>query len=227
MKSMPDKCVDVIITDPPYDERTHGGAVTQGNLENKIDFTHLVNHDQLVREFLRISKRWCLAFCTFEDIRLYRDEAWKQSAWVRAGVWDRKNPAPQFTGDRPSQAADGIAIFHPSDIKKYWNGGGKQGIWRYSVEFGKKQHPTQKPLSLIKELVYQFSDVGETIFDPFMGSGTTGKACVEMGRNFIGCELKAEYFSVAEKRVKSAIFSPSFFTSSENCFQSQFLAQEV
>ena len=223
MKSLPDKCVDVIITDPPYDERTHGGAVTEretkvqggiGNLVNGLDFTHLINHDQLVREFLRISKRWVLAFCTFEDIRLYRDEAWKQSAWVRSGVWDRVNAAPQFTGDRPSQAADGIAILHPSDIKKHWNGGGKQGIWRHSVEAGKKQHPTQKPLSLMRELIYQFSDIGETIFDPFMGGGTTGVACVQTGRIFIGCEISPKYFSVAEKRVKSAVFQPSLFTPS-------------
>jgi site-specific DNA-methyltransferase (adenine-specific) len=213
MRTMADKSVDVVITDPPYDERTHKGAVTEretvlqggiGNLVNSLNFSHLINHDLLVREFLRIAKRWSLCFCTFEDIRLYRDEAWKQSAWVRSGVWDRVNAAPQFTGDRPSQAADGIAIFHPADLKKQWNGGGKQGIWRHSVEFGRKQHPTQKPLSLMRELVLQFSNPGETVFDPFMGSGSTGIACNELGRNFIGIEKDPAYFKIAQKRIAGA-----------------------
>lgn len=221
MRGMKDGSVDHTITDPPYDERTHSGAVTEretkvqggiGNLVNGLDFTHLINHDQLVREFLRISKRWVLAFCTFEDIRLYRDEAWKQSAWVRAGVWDRVNPAPQFTGDRPSQACDGIAIMHPKTTRKKWNAGGKQGIWRFGVEFGKKQHPTQKPLSLMKQLVSDFTDPGDTILDPFMGSGTTGVACVQLGRNFIGIEKNAEYFAIAKKRIEAAQLQIPMFT---------------
>jgi site-specific DNA-methyltransferase (adenine-specific) len=205
--------VGAVITDPPYDERTHSGAVTEretvsqggiGNLVNGIDFTHLVNPEFLVREFLRISKSWSLAFCTFEDMRLYRDEAWKQAAWVRAGVWDRVNPAPQFTGDRPSQACDGIAIMHNPNIKKSWNGGGHAGIWRYSVEFGKKEHPTQKPLSLIRHLVSDFTNPGDTILDPFMGSGTTGVACIQTGRNFIGIERERKYFEIAERRISQA-----------------------
>lgn len=169
---------DAIITDPPYDKRTHEGAVTEretvpqggvGNLINGLNFSHLVNHAYLVNEFLRISKRWSLAFCTFEDMGKFSDEASKVGAWVRAGVWDRVNPAPQFTGDRPSQAADGIAIWHNPEVKKRWNGRGQQGIWRYSVEAGNKEHPTQKPLLLMTKLVYQFTDEGETILDPLHG----------------------------------------------------------
>ena|SRR3990167_6200649 len=210
MRGMSDLSVDAVITDPPYDERTHSGAVTErettvqggiGNLVNGLNFTHLINHDYLVREFLRISKHWCLAFCTFEDMRLYRDEAWKQSAWVRAGVWDRVNPAPQFTGDRPSQACDGIAIFHNPNQKKQWNGGGHSAIWRAGVEFGRKEHPTQKPLKLMRKLIADFTNPGDVVFDPFMGSGATGVACMELGRNFIGCELLQEYFKIAERRL--------------------------
>lgn len=216
MKAFDDKMMDVTITDPPYDERTHSGAISgqsNGVKSNDIDF---VNIDQsqiacMVKEFLRLSKRWCLAFCTFEDIGKYADEARKTEAWVRAGVWDRINPAPQFTGDRPSQAADGIAIWHSKVLKKHWNGGGQQGIWRCSVEFGNKEHPTQKPVKLMDKLVYQFSDDDEVVFDPFMGSGTTGVSAIKLGRRFIGIEKNERYFEVALKRIKQAISQPSLF----------------
>ena len=207
MRDMAAGSVDAVIADPPYDKRTHVGAITtqnDGHKFNNIDFGHLINHAELTREFLKISKRWCLAFCTFEDMGKFSTEASKTESWVRAGVWDRVNPAPQFTGDRPSQAAEGIAIFHTKEIKKRWNGKGSQGIWRFSVESGKKEHPTQKPLSLMMKLISQFTDEGETVFDPFMGSGTTGVACMKLGRNFIGCEISSEYYAIAERRIEQA-----------------------
>lgn len=203
--------VDAVITDPPYDKRTHEGAITDrsgGVKDNKIDFAHLINHAYLVNEFLRISKRWSLAFCTFEDMGKFSDEASKVGAWVRAGVWDRVNPAPQFTGDRPSQAADGLAIWHNPEVKKRWNGRGQQGIWRYSVESGNKEHPTQKPLLLMTKLIYQFTDEGDTVLDPFMGSGTTGVACAKLGRNFIGIEKYPTYFKIAQRRIEQAEAQP-------------------
>lgn len=206
MLGMADQSVDCIICDPPYNERTHGGAITgirNGANENGIDFAPMADIPGFVNESLRISRRWCLSFCTLEDLRDYRDAAWAKKSWVRAGIWDRINPPPQFTGDRPSQAADGVAIFH-RPVRKHWNGGGKQGIWRHSVEFGKKKHPTQKPLSLMLELVEQFSDVGETVFDPFMGGGSTGVACMMLGRNFIGCEIDPAYFAVSQNRIIEA-----------------------
>ena len=209
MRSMTDKSVDAVITDPPYDERTHAGAVTHGGSDQATDlgiseFAALNGQQELVFEFLRLSKTWSLAFCTFEDMRLWRNAAWERSAWVRAGIWDRVNPAPQFSGDRPSQAGEGIAIFHNPEERKKWNGGGHSAIWRYSVEFGNKVHPTQKPLKLIKKLVADFTNPGDIILDPFMGSGTTGVACVQTGRNFIGIEIDPTYFKIAERRIHDA-----------------------
>ena len=77
-------------------------------------------------------------------------------------------------------------------------------------------HPTQKPVSLMKEMLFKFTEPHQTIYDPFMGSGTTGVACMQTGRNFIGCELEPKYYSIAEKRIKSAALQPSLFTPSNN-----------
>ena len=71
-----------------------------------------------------------------------------------------------------------------------------------------KQHPTQKPLALIKELILSCTLEGDTVLDPFMGSGTTGVACVQTGRNFIGIEIDPAYFAIAEKRIAEAQLQP-------------------
>lgn len=66
-------------------------------------------------------------------------------------------------------------------------------------------YPTQKPLDLIKYLIITYSKEGDTVFDPFMGSGTTAVACKELNRNFIGCEIEAKYCKIAEKRLKETV----------------------
>ena len=65
-------------------------------------------------------------------------------------------------------------------------------------------HPSQKPKKLMVDLIEHYTNKGDTILDPFMGSGTTGVACVQTNRNFIGIEIKPEYYDIAEKRIKNA-----------------------
>ena len=201
MRGMPDKSVDAVITDPPYDAMTHNGAL----LEKEIDFEPLSDVSLLVSEFLRISKGWVVVFCSLEMLGDYKKASGE--SWIRGGFWDRVINMPQLSGDRPAQACEGVAIMHQPG-RKAWNGGGMSAVWRYAVERGMKQHPTQKPLQLIKKLVMQFTQNNVTILDPFMGSGTTGVACVQTGRNFIGCEIDPTYFAIAEKRIKEAQMQP-------------------
>jgi DNA modification methylase len=65
-------------------------------------------------------------------------------------------------------------------------------------------HPTQKPVRLMEYLITKLTKPGDTVFDPFMGSGTTGVACINTGRNFIGCEIDSGYFDIARKRIEQA-----------------------
>lgn len=190
--------VDAVITDPPYDEKTHKGAV----LKQMIDFTPLKSVQLFVDEYLRLSRGWCLVFCSLEMLGDYKRAS--GLAWIRAGIWDRVCNMPQMSGDRPAQGGEGIAIMHRIG-RKHWNGGGKAAIWRHSVERGKKQHPTQKPRALMSELIEQFTSPGDTVLDPFMGSGTTGVACQHLDRNFIGIEIDADYFAIAKERIEQAI----------------------
>jgi site-specific DNA-methyltransferase (adenine-specific) len=69
----------------------------------------------------------------------------------------------------------------------------------------KMVHPTEKPVSLIEKFISNNSDIGDTILDPFMGSGTTGVAAKNLSRSFIGMELSAEHFEVATKRIDDIV----------------------
>jgi DNA modification methylase len=76
----------------------------------------------------------------------------------------------------------------------------------------KTEHPTQKPLKLMEYLILSYSDKNNIICDPFMGSGTTGVACVNSGRKFIGIEKNEIYFDIACKRIKEAVKQGDLFT---------------
>lgn len=82
----------------------------------------------------------------------------------------------------------------------------------YSTELSEKNgHPCPKPIKLMKWMVDRGSLPGETVLDPFMGSGTTGVACVKLGRSFIGIEIDEGYFNIAVDRIKKAYAQPDFF----------------
>lgn len=197
---------DVIISDPPYDARTHTGARSaegNGNESHRISkpidihFAPLDISDALPL-MLSAAKRWVVAFCTMEMIGEYQRVA--GDAWVRAGFWRRPDGAPQFTGDRPATPGDAVAIMHAKG-KKRWNGGGHHAYWEYGVERSARFHPTQKPEELMCALVHQFSDPNETVCDPYMGSGTTLVAAKRLGRKAIGIEREERYCEIAAKRL--------------------------
>lgn len=205
--------LDVMLTDPPYDERTHTGArsaVTKGAVNPAtgqrdfilsrpipIDFAPLDVRDMLPL-MLGAVRRWCVAFCTMEMIWSYREVA--GDAWVRAGFWRRPDGAPQFTGDRPATPGDALAIMHPKG-KKRWNGGGRHAYYEFGVERLGRYHPTQKPEGVMAALVNDFSEPSETILDPFMGSGTTLVAAKRLGRKAVGIEREERYCEIAARRL--------------------------
>lgn len=191
---------DHVITDPPYGEVTHKGARTMKHNGSLIDFSH-ISDDQflsVIDHSLRIAKRWCVMTCEWRHA-----VALEQSGrpLVRLGVWIKPNGAPQFTGDRPGTGWEAVAILH-REGKKRWNGGGHHAVWQTNIVSG--NHPTEKPVALLSRWIEQFTDARESILDPFMGSGTTGVAAIQMGRKFIGIEREPKYFDIACKRIEQA-----------------------
>lgn len=192
--------VDAVVTDPPYQEKTH-----KGSLEG-IDFAPLESHG-IANQMLAVSSGWVLAFCEFEQLGHY--QAAVGECYIRGGVWDKVTSMPQLTGDRPAQWGEAIAIMHNKGRKK-WNGGGKAANWRIPHEGG-KEHPTQKPVALMGALLRDFTNTGDAVLDPFMGSGTTGVAAVKLGRSFIGIECEPSYFAIACRRIEAAYKQPDMF----------------
>jgi site-specific DNA-methyltransferase (adenine-specific) len=192
--------VDHVISDPPYDDRTHENAVTNAGLPTGIAEFGSIDAFDLGTPLVLSAKRWCIAFCALEQLGAYA--AGVGEAWVRAGVWDKINPMPQLTGDRPGQAVEGVAIMHRQG-KKRWNRGGGAGIWRCSVEHGQKNHPTQKPVRLMMDIIQDFTDPDDVILDPFCGSGTTLVAALRVGRRAIGIEMNETWAALSRERCRA------------------------
>lgn len=214
--------VDHVVTDPPYSEHVHskrrrGGAEWPGQSGFIADYSRAsdLGFDAIDAATRHLAAshlgqwvgRWVLVFTNAEG----------QSAWerdlvdaglehVRVGAWVKVNCTPQFTGDRPAQGFEAVEIAHPAGRKR-WNGGGSPAVWHHPVAIDRSQdgsrfHPTQKPLTLMRELVTLFTDPGDLVLDPFMGSGTTLVAARLEGRRAIGIELEERWCEVAVRRLE-------------------------
>lgn len=226
--------VDAVVTDPPYEAEAHGvGRRLLGRtaeLRNArvreielspLEFSALTEELRLfVPEWAAQScSGWLLAFCQAEAVAAWRDVMENAGlSWRRAMVWVKPDGSPQLSGDRPAQGYESIAAAWCGAGRSQWNGGGKRGVFVYGKHdpgtgHGGRanEHPTQKPVALMQDLVGLFSNTGATILDPFMGSGTTGVACVKLGRKFIGIEIEPKYFDIACRRIEEAHKQPDMF----------------
>jgi site-specific DNA-methyltransferase (adenine-specific) len=198
--------VDHVITDPPYTDRTHAQAKTNkgaGHGVAAINFAAFT--DEQLRHALEVcgvlSRRWVISSLDYAHAAKFDIDPPTGLRSLRIGVWVKDNPMPQISADRPSQGWEAVACFHRADRKPQWNGGGKSGVWRYPVEQN-MGHATAKPLGMVIEWVRLFTDEGDTILDPFAGSGTTGVAAKMNGRKAILIEREEKYCAVAAKRLR-------------------------
>ena len=206
--------VDAVVTDPPYE------AVMQkkwGVLTRNAPSSHVrhaaIGFDAIdeIRPKTALAIKaactgWAVIFCMAEGVRAWRDEIEKSGAkYKRAMVWIKPDAMPQFNGQGPSVGHEMmVAAWYGAGHSK-WNGGGRPGTFTFCKNSpGGSIHPTQKPLPLISELVQLFSQGHSLVCDPFMGSGTTGVVCMNLGRKFIGIEIEPKYFDIACKRIEEA-----------------------
>lgn len=216
--------VDQTISDPPYE------AVMQnkwGVLSKEAPSSH-VKHDAIgfdaidgIREdtarlIVKLTKGWAILFCMAEGVRAWCDVIEASGArYKRAMVWVKPDAMPQFNGQGPSTGHEMLISAWCGEGHSSWNGGGRPGVFTYNKNTPDSVHPTQKPLPLMRQLVHLFSNKGDTVLDPFMGSGTTGLACVQQGRKFIGIEQNPKHFEAACKRIEDAQRQGDFFINGE------------
>lgn len=207
------KC-SVTITDPPYSDRTHKGARTnksehatgkfrQGGAKLvKFDCLNDEEFEDAVHLMLRATNRWVVMTCDHRHAALCFD--WPE--FIRLGAWAKRAPMPQITGDRPGSGHESVLILH-NPGRKFWNGGGRPALWTHTVEKQSAFMPTQKPLPLIQNFVTDFTVAGETVCDPFAGSGTTLLACKNLGRRAIGIECDEARCEIAASRLAQQVMA--------------------
>ena len=132
-------------------------------------------------------------------------------------TWEKPNPPPNLScrffnhsTETLLWAKKGKRAKHTFqyDVMKAQNGGKQmKSVWQIAPPAASEKtlgkHPTQKPLALLERCIQAASNPNDWIFDPFMGSGTTGVAALKHGRNFCGCEINDEFFELAKKRLQT------------------------
>jgi len=209
MKNIPDNSIDLVVTDPPYLIKYK----TNYRKDKHHDFCSEIQNDdneELIIDFFcevyRVLKNnaamYC--FCSHKTVDFFMEQALasgfkikNQIVWVKNN-WTAGDLKAQF-----GQQYELILLLNKG--RKEFNGKRLTDVWNFDRVSGKSQlHQNQKPVNLLERCIEYHSQVGEIVLDPFMGSGSTGVACMNTNRNFIGMELDQKYFDIASKRIEES-----------------------
>lgn len=248
MKDIPDGCVDLTVTSPPYDNlRTYNGNIDQWSFEK---------FQEIAKELFRVTAGGGVVVWIVADATVNGSEtgsSFKQALWFKecgfnihdTMIWakpsftavgtlkhryastfeymfvfskgqpkafnpikDRKNIGAGRKKHGSIRQKDGSTKPVSSIGKLYGEYGQRFNVWQMPPETSNTKicHPAQFPEALAHDHIISWSNPCDTVFDPFMGSGTTGVACINTGRKFIGMELDAGYFEIAQKRIGGVLY---------------------
>ncbi len=217
-----------VITDPPYEASLHKA---KNSMREKHPFRRM-RHDggtefkrlefapiddiraDVVRLVQDCCEGWFIAFCTVEGTAKWADTInASRVRYKRACIWIKPDAPPQLNGQGPGQGAEMFVSAWAGRGHASWNAGGKRGIYTHCIRQKDRdgRHPTEKPVSLMREILGDFTKPGELVCDPFMGSGTTGVAALALGRCFVGIEQDPRWFDVACRRIDKAARQTDLF----------------
>lgn len=201
LKEIPNNSIDLVLTDPPYNISQKSGGL------RKLDFGEWDKQGNeivatAVEEAVRISKGTIIFFCSNQQFSYIYNFLEGKNFITKCLVWLKPNPSvincehSYVTGQELMvYAKKRNALYNPNFKLSYFT-------YPFPVQ---RLHPTQKPIELIKELILDTTDKDNLILDPFMGSWTTARACMDLGRNFIGAELSAEYCEIGRQRLRQQV----------------------
>ena len=208
MKGIPDKSIDLVLTDPPYNIARDNNFMTMGRAG--IDFGEWDKGADLfsyIKECSRVLTKNG-SFVVFNDWKNLGDIArfaetldFDTKDMIRL---EKSNPMPR-NRDRRYITDYECAIWF-TKRKAKWTFNRQDNSYqrpKFVCSIDKGLHPTQKSLKLMQELVLIHSNEGDVVLDPFMGSGTTGVAAKNLNRDFIGIEMDEEYFNIAQERINN------------------------
>jgi len=201
MAGIPDKSVDLVLCDLPYGEVNRISSGLR-NLDKGLADVCDIDLEHLVLEYKRLCRGSVYLFCGIEQVSQLRKQLVLAGFTTRLGIWEKTNPSP-MNGSRLWLSSIECCVFGRLP-KATFNEHCKSSVWR-APSTRSKLHPTQKPEALMQRLILASTHEGMTVLDNCMGSGTTGVACVNTGRSFIGIEKDPEYFKIAQERISKAI----------------------
>lgn len=220
MKDIPDNSIDLVVIDPPYDfmskhysfGKTYAGAGAFGTLSRtyhkELDDSNIITgiNEDVLKELIRVQKKvniyiWCSKEQILKYMNFFKDYN------MDLLTWHKTNPVPTCSNKYLSDT-EYILFFREKGVKIYGTYATKKKYYVTPTNKEDKKlykHPTIKPLEIIENLIINSSQENDTILDCFMGSGTTGVACKELNRNFIGIELDKDYFNIAKERINNVV----------------------
>lgn len=213
LKMISNESIDLIVTDPPYPTTSRGSAGNSGgmlqkdiNKKGKVFQFNDINCKKYAPEFYRILKdgSHCYVMTNhvnlIEMLNVFTNNGFH---FIKALIWNKGN---KIMGQYYMSQFEYILFFRKGKGKKINNCGTSDILSVKNIKSkddeGKNLHDTEKPVELMRILVDNSSNENEIILDPFMGIGSTGIACKELNRSFIGIELDKNYFEIAKKRIE-------------------------
>lgn len=227
LKTIDDNSVNLILTDPPYIINPKGGGKywkkgqSRENPETisyikKLNdkYKNLCNGfdiEAYFKEFKRIQPFINgYFFCNVKLMRLLLNWADENKVAYEVLVWQKLNPMPSF---KYTYCSDLEYIVYLCEDKKYlfFNDiNDARKLFQSNIGGNSKetQHPTEKPLFILRQLMKNSSKEGDLVLDCFSGSGSTAKVCKELNRSFIGCEIDKEFYDMSLKRLSLGVEKP-------------------
>lgn len=213
LKEMPEKSIDLVVTDPPY-QLIGGGRTTKVGAPTgilKSNDRKLFKHNDIdaekwLPEVYRVMKDDTQIYVMTNYINLVHFITVMEQTGFRIHnllVWEKNNCTPSRWYMKNAE----YVIFGRKGAAKPINNVGSKTVHTFNNIIGNKLHPAEKPVELMRYYIENSSFSGDTVLDPFMGAGSVGVACEDTNRNFIGIEIDREYYDIAQSRLQKGALS--------------------
>lgn len=209
MKMIPNKSIDLVVTDPPYLIETRGaGIYKQADKQYVKELNDIKDgfSTEVLDEICRVLKKInCYIFCSQKQI-IPLLEYFVKGRGCNYNIlsWHKINPIPACDNKYLTDT-EYILFFREKGVRVFGEFITKSTYYLSPLNQKDKQefgHPTCKPVDLVRRFIINSSKVGGVILDPFMGSGTTAIACIREKRHFMGFELNKEYYEKCLERIR-------------------------
>lgn len=213
LDSVPDKTFDLVCTDPPYRVTSRGGSGTMGGywrdketMSGKIFETNSVEVEDYLGKLYRVLKddAHCYIMCNNKNLPHFMEEVKKSHFhFVKMLVWDKQS---KICGRYYMGQVEFIMFLRKGKDKPI-NECGTSDLLSFPIPSNKRKdkdgliNPTEKPVRLFEVLISNSTKKGDLVLDPFSGSGTTARACVNLERNFVGFDIDKRQVDFVNKEI--------------------------